>query len=184
MNRHGSDKPHVCHNALQTSLIREQIKRRISSTIHFEIPKSAAKVRKKCRITKQIRKITHNMRRFHLKINRNPRMGIKSTAGGHDHTKRYRGISHCHNFAAIRHRTTSHSEDEVCLGFPCQLLPLLHLLQRWIRHDAAKVRHRLAFIRLFLCLIVLLCSWCKITQKTRNYSDNNFGSSFTFCRKS
>ena len=30
----GSDKPHICHNALQTSLIREQIQRRISSTIN------------------------------------------------------------------------------------------------------------------------------------------------------
>jgi len=24
MNLHGSDKPHVCHNALQTSLIRDK----------------------------------------------------------------------------------------------------------------------------------------------------------------
>lgn len=37
MNRYGSDKRHVCHNALQTSLIREQIRRRISSTINCEI---------------------------------------------------------------------------------------------------------------------------------------------------
>ena len=34
MNLPGSDKPLVCHNALQTSLIREQIQRRISSTIN------------------------------------------------------------------------------------------------------------------------------------------------------
>ena len=33
----GSDKPHVCRNALQTSLIRERIRRRISSTIDCEI---------------------------------------------------------------------------------------------------------------------------------------------------
>ena len=37
MNLDGSDKPCVCRNALQTSLIREKIKRRISSTINCEI---------------------------------------------------------------------------------------------------------------------------------------------------
>ena len=37
MNLCGSDKPHVCHNALQTSLIREKIERRISSIINCEI---------------------------------------------------------------------------------------------------------------------------------------------------
>ena len=38
MNLDGSDKPCVCRNALQTSLIREKIRRRISSTINCEIP--------------------------------------------------------------------------------------------------------------------------------------------------
>ena len=47
MNRHGSDKPHVCHNALQTSLIREHIRRRISSTINCEIQNLGAKLQKK-----------------------------------------------------------------------------------------------------------------------------------------
>ena len=37
MNLDGSDKPCVCRNALQTSLIREKIGRRISSTINCEI---------------------------------------------------------------------------------------------------------------------------------------------------
>ena len=37
MNLDGSDKPCVCRNALQTSLIREKIRRRISSTINCEI---------------------------------------------------------------------------------------------------------------------------------------------------
>ena len=37
MNLYGSGKPHVRHNALQTSLIRELIRRRISSTINYEI---------------------------------------------------------------------------------------------------------------------------------------------------
>ena len=46
MNLHGSGKPPVCHNALQTSRIREQIQRRISSTINYEIPKTGAKVLK------------------------------------------------------------------------------------------------------------------------------------------
>ena len=37
MNLDGSDKPCFCRNALQTSLIREKIRRRISSTINCEI---------------------------------------------------------------------------------------------------------------------------------------------------
>ena len=37
---------YACRNALQTSLIREKIRRRISSTINCEIQKSGAKLRK------------------------------------------------------------------------------------------------------------------------------------------
>jgi hypothetical protein len=68
MNRGGSDKHPVCHNALQTSLIREQIKRRISSTINCEIPKTGAKVHKNSEPTKKTSKKVHFLRRFSLQI--------------------------------------------------------------------------------------------------------------------
>ena len=64
MNLHGSDKPHVCHNALQTSLIREQIKRRISGTIICEIPKTGAKVRKNVEIENIFKKNNETENKF------------------------------------------------------------------------------------------------------------------------
>jgi len=78
MNRHDSDKPYVCHNALQTSLIRERIKRRISSTINCEIPKNGCKGTKKIRITKKNPQTNSRYATlFRFKIVRNPRIYIK-----------------------------------------------------------------------------------------------------------
>ena len=54
MNLDGSGKPHVCHNALQTSLIREMIRRRISSTINYEIQNLGAKLQKFSQIAKEL----------------------------------------------------------------------------------------------------------------------------------
>lgn len=53
MNLDGSDKPYVCRNALQTSLIREKIRRRISSTINCEIQNLGAKLQNYFKLAKE-----------------------------------------------------------------------------------------------------------------------------------
>ena len=67
MNLHGSDKPPVCHNALQTSRIREQIQRRISSTINCEILKTAAKVQKNNEISNFFQNKTQESELHHVR---------------------------------------------------------------------------------------------------------------------